>query len=277
VLSDREKYERQAARVARIATAVLALSQALESARGPLTQQSAAVKVAGEGDPVLALAVQLLPDSAFTQRGVASQAELLSRWRHVSSVGRKAALVPADATVMEHTIGAVQATLLYPATQAVDTMRTSVMEPAASTVAKVTGAAKSIALQAMGLAARLGLSNPHAKEGAPSTSATGAPSTGSSMSDNATLRELTERARGARRAVEESAGELESVRAVFDRAQTCVDGGDFEGCLAALGPLTGYAAMAVREWTVAVQDRVEAERAVKLAKARAAVLTASMY
>ena len=85
-------------------------------------------------------------------------------------------------------------------------------------------------------------------------------------------------AKAAAAAAEEVSAELQRVATVIDAAQARIDSGDLSGALEALRPgLDGSAAAAAADWCAAAEDRVALDDATSLARARAAVLAASVW
>jgi hypothetical protein len=72
------------------------------------------------------------------------------------------------------------------------------------------------------------------------------------------------------------ASDISRVGGVFDRAEAAVAAGDLAGALEALAPLrTGGEAL--EAWQRAARARRPADRALRLLRARASVLAASLY
>jgi hypothetical protein len=280
MLSEREAAERVARRAARVSAAVLALSAALD-ARRPVEHEVAALRVASEDeDAVLATALLMLPPAAFARGGVASHAELAARWGAASAAGRRAALVPAGAGVVGQAVGAAQAVVVQSAT--------GVAEAATTAWVAVTGVVKDIGSavidlgsQAAALLARAGIHLPSsAAAPAPPAAVPAASAKGLDIEVPEALRGVAARVSDARDKVVAGASEaraaVASVNATFDAAHACVEADDLPGAIARLKPLTGYAASAVGEWVEDAKARDAADGAVRLARARAALLAVSL-
>jgi len=67
------------------------------------------------------------------------------------------------------------------------------------------------------------------------------------------------------------------VQAVFAEAQAAVDAGDLQAAIDALAPVRGFAGPGVAEWVADAETRLATDRALVVARARAALLAASVY
>ena len=78
----------------------------------PFVRELVAVKEIASTDPVVDAAIASIPPAAY-QRGIASTAELIERFRRVSSEVRKASLLPEDAGVASHASSYVLSKVLF--------------------------------------------------------------------------------------------------------------------------------------------------------------------
>lgn len=67
------------------------------------------------------------------------------------------------------------------------------------------------------------------------------------------------------------------VQGRFADAQAAVDAGDLQAAVDALAPLQGFAGAAVADWAAAAEARLATDRALAIARARAALLAAALY
>lgn len=282
-LAVRAAYERVSARVHRISLATAALVQALEFA-GPATQEVAALQVASAGDAVILKAIQVMPEAVHSKQGVATRYALQGRFGSVAKAGRVAALTPENSGVLGSAVGAAKAAIVIPATKAATEARLAAIDLTERAKAAVQhpiealqGAAVSISGLWQSAMVKAGLTTAKVDEAVAPAAEAKAPA----AAPAGQFREAAEAAAQAGRRVaagmEELTGEARAVATLFDRAETAVAVGDLQTAVSLLSGLSGHAAEAVEGWVSDAKARMDADKAVGLMHARAALLAASLY
>lgn len=280
LLTDRQAYEKASARVHRIELAVLALINASDRPV-PLTQEMAALKVAGSGDALIDRAVALMPKEAHGARGIPSVADLQLRYaRDVAATARTAAFTPVEGGVVGHALAAASARLVPRSPRSNGTGK----EEVPASVVAAPASEESVS----GPRSPLSPIAPYVSEAIKTVrEATG-------TADASTPAEVASKVlpaavvEGAKRgldnlasiqtAAKEKASEVERVREALDAVEDLVAGGQIERAVDTLTVMRdGLVADVVKDWVRDAQLRVAADRAAKLARARAGVLAATLY
>lgn len=91
------------------------------------------------------------------------------------------------------------------------------------------------------------------------------------------LKSTTDKAREMAESAQGYSQSVAWVQGQFAAAQAAVDAGDLQAALDALAPVRGFAGPGVAEWAADAETRLAADRALTVARARAALLSASLY
>ncbi len=298
LLSQREAYEKVAAKVHRIALASSALQRALDAA-APCTQEVAALRVVSEGDPVIAKALALLPDTVHGAKGIPSTYALQYHFQSVAKAARRAAQVPEGYGLFGQAVGTATAVFVVPAASAIETVKRTIipsespsmpspyqawpyLAPVFNGVSKAFDSVSGMVTGAVGkpAAAPAPVAAPAAgaTSGSVSSSTAAAPGAkkdeqllgGAASKAMEKGKELVDRA-------EDVSTEVRRELSVLEQADLLVAQGNLKAAVEVLGKLRGPSADAVRDWCRAAGMRMDADRAVGIVRARSALLTASMY
>ena len=293
-------------RALRGAAATLALHTALERA-APATQEVAALAVAGTGDAVIELALrEYLPVAVHGNRCVPTLAVLQARFAEdtIHAV-RAAVLRPAGAGAFGRAVSSAAAALigeplrlLRPQSAATaqppspaDALSAGTWPPAdlgASAPQTAAAAERSFSaeLRPAAAAASRALASLFAPLASSVTAAAGrshnaAGSKASGVADVATAAEAgTPTSGGLPGALREGTAHVRDIASSLSRAEdtlelaeAAVAGGDLETAADLLAALDGAAAAAARSWVSDARDRIAADRAVAICRARSILVT----
>lgn len=229
----------------RISTSCLHLIQEFEyGSKRPLTDQIAAIEVAGKGSGVIVTALSILPQCVHSPKGPPTRQELFTRLDKVLRSAEAAALTPHGSGVVGHAVGTVTSSLLYKN----DKSEQVVMPPQRSFLKEQ--------LESM-------------RENIVSV-------VGSSWDSNA---EEAASPSGAQKPLSSTTERLKEHKytKVFQEATDALHKNDLAGVLKALEKLEGYAAVIARDWKKEAKDRLLIEHCMRLLKAETTCLTASVY
>lgn len=292
LLDNRQAYERASTRVHRIELAALALVSALERTQ-PATQEVAALRVAGAGDPVIEKAVALLPSEAHTTRGIPPVSELQVRYAlGVAKAARIAAFTPTEGGMAGQIVGEAAARLPK-------SLRSILAEATGEDHAEEAAEVETAAAAARPAAAApaSGPASPFSRIVGPIAQSEVAKSIKESIRGDSGLKvavtppAIVEKALAKREAAKanvtairasraEARSEHQRVTDALDYVEELVASGELEEALAYLSQLTsvsGFVRESVTDWVKDAELRVAADRATRLAVARAAVLAAALY
>lgn len=287
--AERAAYEKESRTAHRLSGAVFGLQNALER-RAPATQEVAALKVAGGSDPVLAVALAMLPDEVHSASGIPTRAQLQGSFRDISKKARRAALTPTGASgVISQALGAAKSMLVLPSPASGSSVAD--LEKPVSTGPSLLDKAKdtfvSVKSTVMDLAAKMNLGGGRGNQGHADAARADTPAaTPSSENLSAVSTQLAvhankvlDRAKEIAEAANVKSADIQRINAIFDSAEAAVAAGDLRAAVQDLQKLEAQAlpAEAVNEWVRNAQLRMQADRAARLARARAVILTASLY
>lgn len=287
LLDNRQAYERASTRVHRIELAALALVSALERTQ-PATQEVAALRVAGAGDPVIEKAVALLPSEAHTTRGIPPVSELQVRYAlGVAKAARIAAFTPTEGGMAGQIVGEAAARLpkslrsiLAEATGEDHAEEAAEVETAAAAAAPASGPASPFS-RIIGPIAQSEVAK-SIKESIRGDSGLKVAVTPPAIVEKALAKREAAKANvtAIRASRAEARSEHQRVTDALDYVEELVASGELEEALAFLSQLTsvsGFVRESVTDWVKDAELRVAADRATRLAVARAAVLAAALY
>lgn len=292
-----DEYTFESQRTHKLATAALALVNAFEyGARRPLTEEVEALRVAANDDPVIVAALEQLPPSAHSTRGVTTRQELIARFYRVAKAARAAALTPPDSGVAGHALGAVTSGLLLRTSSSngseldeamAQTPRVPGGVPPSSSARPLAADESTVPPTYLGrMLSKVWETEPVRRVrawGADSvaqvrSSALSAlpPAVASRLQagrDDASL--SSERTAASKAAI--SVGATNGTTAALDEAEGAVLRGDLTAALKVLDKLEGYPAAAVDDWLVEAKHRVRLEQSMRLVRAHTACLVARLY
>ena len=288
LLVSRSSFEEASTHVHRVELAVSVLAHALERS-GPVTHEVAALQVIGETDPILKHGITAFPREIHSKRGVPTRYELQAQFSTVLKEARRSALTPEAVNEVSGFLGKAfgqsVASVALPATQAVIYARDTAYDAARFVNDFATESSKSFfefahpvvslvngALEATGLK----------KEGAivpitPPTLPTATIPQPSEAVQNAASTAI-HAISSAAAAAAAGASDINRVGSIFDKAEAAVAGGDLNGALNALAALDGQkGGSALAEWSHDARTRIQTDAALRVIKARAGLLSASLY
>ncbi len=300
LLASRNAYEKIASRTVRFALSVAALAKAIDS-RFCATQPEAAVRVAaGADDALVAKAVSMLPPAVYLRDGVPTFIELRSRFANVSSAGRRSAA--GGTGVLGQALSIAGATIVLPAQNAANAVKSGLVEsiemakdgasavgaaavnaaapyPFLSPVINAASSAFSSASVAMSDVTR------HAKDAITKTiegvwGAISPPAEAPLLSGGAA--ELAAKANqtlaAGREVFEMSSQEVRRTATVFDAAEAALAVGNLACAVEVLTALRGTPAeAAIVDWLNSAEQRITADRAVRLLTAKSNLMQAALY
>lgn len=302
LLSSRNAYEKVASRTVRFALSVAALAKAVDT-RFCATQPEAAVRVAaGADDALVAKAISMLPAAVYARDGVPTLTDLHMRFASVSTAGRRAA---GGTGVLGQALGIAGSTIVLPAQNALDAVKCGFFDglqtiedgAAAVGAAAVNAAAPYPFLAPVVSAVSSGLASASTAigdvtkqvkeaisktiEGAWGAISTPAPAealpllTGSAADLAA---EAKKKISAGREAFEISSQEVHRTAAIFDAAEAALAVGNLARAVEVLAVLRGTPAeAAVVDWLKVAEQRIAADRAVRLLCAKSNLMHASLY
>eukprot|EP01138_Halocafeteria_seosinensis_P003708 gb/GECG01003791.1/.p1 GENE.gb/GECG01003791.1/~~gb/GECG01003791.1/.p1 ORF type:complete len:687 (+),score=144.98 gb/GECG01003791.1/:1-2061(+) len=235
--------------VHRIATSSLYLLQAFEyEKKQPLTDEIAAIEVAGKRDDAISLAVKMMPSCVHSPKGPPTRQELFTRLRRVLRAGEAAALTPQNSGLVGHAVGSVTSGLLYKEEEDVPSFGPSL--PSDGLLSPYVEAARGK------LGAVLNRAWDSTKDAASQLVPT------STESESASNKNVSKQQEWSR---------------IIEEATEALHGNDLSGAVRALDKLEGYPAVVVRDWKKEARERLRIEHSMRIIRAETTCLTVSMY